>query len=272
MGWFGTLIGSSLGFVFGGPLGAIGGAALGHILIDRHSAGFARARGQAGYNVHETRQAGYFVALFSLMGKIASADDHISESERDVVRQFIAKSHMHPTQREYALRIFEEASRSPHSVKELVEQFYALTAGQSQYHLNFMDFLARLAAADGVIDRNEERLLSEIAVGLYISDNDFRIILQRATQGGQQRDQGSRSSSAQYGGGGALADAYRTLGCTPQSSDSEVRSAYRALAAAYHPDKIIAKDLPEEFTELAKNKFQDIQSAYETIKKARNFK
>lgn len=41
MGWFGKLTFGSLGMLFGGPLGAIAGAALGHALIDK-KADFAR--------------------------------------------------------------------------------------------------------------------------------------------------------------------------------------------------------------------------------------
>ena len=264
MGWFGTLIGSSLGFMFGGPLGAIGGAALGHILIDRPS---SRVSGGRNFNVHERRQAGYFVALFSIMGKIASADGRISVHERQLVDQFIANSGMGAEQARYARRVFEEAAQSPHTVTELTNQFYLITTGQSKYHLNFMDLLVRIAAADGILDANERRLLQQIAAGLYISDQDFRLLLSRAGQQGGRRQSGGQS------GGGARSDslqtAYHILGCTPHSSDSEIRSAYRQLAAVYHPDKIISKDLPDEFTNLAKEKFQEIQGAYQTVKTAR---
>ena len=265
MGWFGTLIGSSLGFMFGGPLGAIGGAALGHVLLDRRSTHTSTRQ----YNSHETRQAGYFVALFSLMGKIASADGHISTSEKQVVKQFIAQSQMNSAQGEYALRIFEEAAHSSHTIKDLINQFYLLTAGQSQYHLNFMDFLVRIAAADGTVDANETRVLHQIAAGLYIGDENFRIILNRATT---NRQHGNKQYSQTAPHTDTLHNAYNTLGCTPQSSEDDIRTAYRSLAAAYHPDKIIAKDLPEEFTELANKKFQDIQTAYERVKEARNIR
>lgn len=265
MGWFGTLIGSSLGFVFGGPLGAIGGAALGHILIDRPNKQFAAGARGSRINIHERRQAGYFLALFSIMGKIAVADNRISESERQLVRQFISQSGMNDTQGQYALRVFEEAAQSLHSIADLTNQFYRLTAGQSQYHLNFMDFLVRLASVDGVLDTNERRMLHDVAAGLYISDEDFRLLLNRSAHTG-------KSGSGARAGGGGTQNAYRILGCTAKSSDSEIRSAYRRLAAAYHPDKIISKDLPDEFTQLANSKFQEIQSAYQEIKQARGIK
>lgn len=264
MGWFGTVLGSSIGFVFGGPLGAIGGAALGHILLDRNS---NRAYGNAA-NIHarEKRQAGYFLALFSIMGKIAVADGKISTSERQLVSQFIRQSGMSNTQGEYALRIFEEAAHSPHSVHALADQFYRITAGQSRYHLNFMDFLVRLAAADGTLHGNERRLLEEVASSLHVNTHDLDLLLTRATY---QQQYSSAGRNAERETGANIEQAYSTLGCTKESSENQIRSAYRRLAAAYHPDKILSKDLPEEFTQLATEKFQEIQNAYQTIKGAR---
>jgi DnaJ like chaperone protein len=40
----------------------------------------------------------------------------------------------------------------------------------------------------------------------------------------------------------------------------------------HHPDKLVSKGLPKQALELAKNKTQDIQSAYELIKEKRGFK
>ena len=56
-----------------------------------------------------------------------------------------------------------------------------------------------------------------------------------------------------------------------EPSESDVRKAYRKKASEYHPDKIAAKGLPEEFNELANSKFQEIQQAWESIREARGF-
>ena len=258
MGWFGTLLGSSIGFLLGGPLGAIGGAALGHALIDRSNRSYTR---REGLNAHQQRQAGYFVALFSLMGKIASADGVISTSERRLVEQFLAQSGIVGQQREFALRIFAESATSPHSIADLARQFAALTGHRRDFQLNFMDFLVRLAAADGHIDSREREMIGQIAHIVRMSEAELnRLFLRWGT---------SRRSSARPAGG---RDPYTVLGCTSNNSDAEIKSAYRKLAAAYHPDKIIGKDLPEEFTKFAQEKFQEIQAAYETICEQRNIR
>jgi len=76
------------------------------------------------------------------------------------------------------------------------------------------------------------------------------------------------------GGAGApsrdrLAEAYQVLGVAREASDAEVKSAYRRLMNQHHPDKLVAKGLPEEMVALATEKTQEIKAAYETVRAAR---
>jgi DnaJ like chaperone protein len=64
---------------------------------------------------------------------------------------------------------------------------------------------------------------------------------------------------------------YALLGCEPTDSAGQIKAKYRKLAADYHPDKIQSKGLPEGFIKFANQKFQEIQAAYQTIKKERGF-
>ena len=59
------------------------------------------------------------------------------------------------------------------------------------------------------------------------------------------------------------------LGVEPDSTEAEVKKAYRRLMSQHHPDKLVAKGLPEEMMKLAKEKTQEISAAYELIKEAR---
>ena len=56
---------------------------------------------------------------------------------------------------------------------------------------------------------------------------------------------------------------YEILGISEGATQAEIRSAYRKQAQRYHPDRV--SHLGEEFQQLAKAKFQDIQKAYETL-------
>ena len=61
----------------------------------------------------------------------------------------------------------------------------------------------------------------------------------------------------------AATDPYQILGVPRNASQQEIKSAFRKQAQRYHPDRV--SHLGEEFQQLAKEKFQEIQKAYETL-------
>ena len=64
--------------------------------------------------------------------------------------------------------------------------------------------------------------------------------------------------------------AYKILEVDAKASDEEVKKAYRKMAIKFHPDKVA--HLGDEFQVSAKEKFQKVNEAFETIKKERGFK
>ena len=90
-------------------------------------------------------------------------------------------------------------------------------------------------------------------------------------QGGPRRNWNSGWNSGQSGGGGfhaAPKSAYEVFGLPRNASNDEIRARYRELISKYHPDKFAGLNDPE-FTRLAAEKFQQVQGAYEEIKRAR---
>lgn len=66
-----------------------------------------------------------------------------------------------------------------------------------------------------------------------------------------------------------MKDPYSILGVSKKASDDEVRAAYRELARKYHPDNY-TDDNP--LKELAEEKMQEINAAYEEIQRMRSGK
>jgi uncharacterized membrane protein YkvA (DUF1232 family) len=64
-------------------------------------------------------------------------------------------------------------------------------------------------------------------------------------------------------GAGAEKDPYEILDVSRNSTPEEIKSAYRKKAQRYHPDRVA--HLGDEFQQLAKQKFQEIQKAYEIL-------
>ena len=77
-----------------------------------------------------------------------------------------------------------------------------------------------------------------------------------------------RTDHSQFHSNSTLSMAYECLGVSPQSTDDEIKSAYRRLAMTYHPDRYATQGA--EAQAHAQTKFLKIQQAYEEIKKMRN--
>ncbi|HDH07933.1 MAG TPA: co-chaperone DjlA, partial [Gammaproteobacteria bacterium] len=67
----------------------------------------------------------------------------------------------------------------------------------------------------------------------------------------------------------SLDDAYAILEINRSSNDREIKKAYSRMMSRHHPDKLVARGLPEEMMKIATEKTQEIQAAYEVIKKSR---
>jgi len=80
----------------------------------------------------------------------------------------------------------------------------------------------------------------------------------------------SRFAAGQPTTATALEDAYKALGVSKDSSDAEIKRAYRKLMSQYHPDKLMGQGMPEDMIAMATEQAKEIQLAYDLIKKHRN--
>jgi DnaJ like chaperone protein len=111
--------------------------------------------------------------------------------------------------------------------------------------------------------------LARVAEQLGLSDLEFAHM--EATLRARQRDGRGFTGNKTHGARSAesLADCYRELEVDAQISDQEVTKAYRRQMNRHHPDKLVANGLPESMAQVAKEKTQRIQEAYEGIRAAR---
>lgn len=63
-------------------------------------------------------------------------------------------------------------------------------------------------------------------------------------------------------------DPYKVLGVTPETSDDDVKRAYRELARKYHPDNYVNSPL----SDLAESRMKEINEAYDMIMNERSGK
>lgn len=262
MGWWGTIIGGALGWVLGGPLGALLGAALGHSLSG--SAGVRWSGVSA-----ERAQAAFFTATFSVMGRIAKADGRVSEDEIRAARAVMAHMNLAPEQQQAAMSLFNQGKQPDFPLDDVLTQFRSECGGQAALLRMFLQIQLHAAFADGALHPAEAAIFTRICAVLGISQAELH--QHEAFVRGQHGYQGS-GAGAGTARPDKLADAYATLGVSADTDDAAIKRAYRKLMTQNHPDKLVAKGLPEEMIKLAQEKVQRINAAYDVIKSARRIK
>ena len=252
MAWWGTFIGGTLGFVFGGPIGAIIGAALGGNL-DRG----IKMGDQFGAGDQERVQAAFFTTTFSVMGHVAKADGHVSPQQIAAPKNIMAQMQLSAQQSKAAIKFFEQDKTDDFPLEEILHQFKKECHGRRNLIQMFVEIQIATALADGKVDASEKRVLYTIGeiLGFSRSQIDHLFNMQNAAEA-------SASNSL------TLAQAYKILGVSKGSGEAEVKKAYRRLMSQHHPDKLVAKGLPDEMIALATEKTQEIRKAYDLIKKS----
>jgi DnaJ like chaperone protein len=124
-----------------------------------------------------------------------------------------------------------------------------------------VDLQLRAALAGNGMSPPARRSLSGIAARLGISAAEFA-----AMEASLRARQGSARKSAN------LAECYAELEVEASISDQELVKAYRRQMSRHHPDKLVANGLPESMAQMAKEKTQRIQEAYELIRQARGMR
>ncbi len=269
MSWWGKVLGGSFGFMLGGPLGAVLGTVLGH----RFDRGVEGLQQQIPWHSgdQERVQTAFFTATFSIMGHIAKADGVVSREEIALARQLMAQMQLNAEQKRTAIDLFNAGKSLDFPLTDLLDQFRQECHRRKNLLRMFMEIQIQAAYADGTMDQRERVLLLKIAQQLGFSRVEFEHLdsMIRATQqfgGGDQyyRPGQTAPTSAQQ-----LQAAYDLLDIPADSSDSEVKKGYRRMMNRHHPDKLVAKGLPEEMVKIATEKTQEIKAAYELIKSTR---
>ena len=256
MSWWGKIAGGSFGFMLGGPLGAIMGAALGH----HFDKGLNNIDG-LNIGDQQRTQTAFFTATFSIMGYLAKVDGHVSKDEIAMAKSIMAQMNLSADQRKAAIALFNEGKQNDFPLDAALQQFRQECHRRTNLLQMFIEILISTAMADGTLHPEEVRTLSYIGQQLGFNPAFIQQLLNMV--GAQHNFNGNASTQA------SASDAYAVLGVDKTISDAELKKTYRRLISQHHPDKLVAKGLPEEMIKLANKKTHEIKSAYEMIKQNR---
>ncbi len=255
MSWWGKALGGAFGFMVGGPLGALMGIAFGH--------SFDKGMGKTTAD-NERIQAAFFTATFSVMGAVAKADGRVTRDEIKLAETVMQRLGLSSDMRQSAQKLFNEGKASDFPLDEVLAQFRKECHRRTTLIQMFLEIQLQVALADGKILPSEWSMLGQICEGLGISRSTLERLreMMEAGFGRSGYHPGTTTKTS-------LEDAYQLLGLDASVSDAELKKTYRRLMSQHHPDKLVAKGLPEEMVQDATEKTQQIKEAYEIIKASR---
>ena len=233
------LIGAGIGFIIGGgPIGAIIGYALGTIFGRSYTKEDVKFMGDT------PRQQDFSASLLVLSAAVMKADGTVKKSELDYVKRFFLSNFGQEQAEKYILTL-REVLKQDIQIAEVSQQIGRYMNYSSK--LQLLHYLFGIASADGQVHEKEVDVIESISryMGIYTADYE--------------------SVKAMFVKN--VDDAYTILGIEPSATDDEVKKAYRDMAKKNHPDKVAY--LGDDVRKAAEKKFQEINDAYDRIKKQR---
>ena len=234
-------IGGILGWVTLGPIGGLLGYIFGSLF--ENSGAATQQTTRRIYSASEQRNS-FLVSLLVLSSAVIKADGKVHQKELDTVREFIRTNFGEQAVPE-AMRILQGLNAQQVNIYQVGPQI-ATYMNYSQ-RLQLFHYLVQIALADGEFAKSEKGVLEVIGSTIGLSQTDINSVISMFYK--------------------EVSSAYTVLGISPNSTDDEVRTAYRRMAMKNHPDKVAT--LGPDVQKAAAEKFRQVQEAYEAIKKER---
>lgn len=193
------------------------------------------------------RRVAFSVALIALAAKMAKADGVVTRSEVDAFRDLFAV----PAGEEANVRrLFDLAKQDVAGFETYAHRIRGLYPDGEAALEDIVDGLFEIAKADGLVHERELGFLSRVAEIFGIDEAGFERIAARHVRERRR-------------------DPYKVLGISPKARDGEIKRHYRRLVAEHHPDRLIARGVPEEFVRIANDRLAAINEAYGRIARER---
>jgi DnaJ like chaperone protein len=261
MSWKGIFFGAIIGLmitrtVWGAVIGAILGA-----MIE------SGAHGRAADSISISDE--FFRTTFELMGHVAKSDGRVSEAEIDAARGLMQELQLGPHDVGVAIERFRAGKSAAYDAELSVERLREACGQRHDLLRAFMELQLRAALAGNGMSPPARAILTRVAERLGMSGLEFAYMEAALRTRRTHRSSGAGRPSA---GAGSLAECYAELEVDSRTTDQEVIKAYRRQMSRHHPDKLVANGLPESMAQMAKEKTQRIQEAYEEVRAARGMR
>ena len=244
------IIGAFVGYSYSPPVGGLLGLILGHSIDEGLAARQENRQAEQQQKNRETiyRNQMFMRGLFGMIARIVNASGNYSPKEKQAVERFIKENlRLKRKAQKEVTRILAQERVSNRSFNSYALEFYEASSNDHSVLKPVLFTLLGIALADGQMTPEEQRLIN-IAAQIF----------------GIELEQSQRSNPNQPS---AASDPYKILGCNRNDPLPVIRKRFRQLALELHPDKLAAKQLPDDFLKYANHRFAMLKEAYDQITK-----
>ena len=193
------------------------------------------------------RSVAFTIAVIALGAKMAKADGQVT---RDEVTAFREVFQIGSADEADAARVFNMARLDVAGFEDYAARIADMFASEPSTLCDLMEGLFHIAMADGFYHPGENQFLEQVAEIFGLPDNEFRALRARFVPD-------------------AVPDPYTVLGVKADTPIEQIRAAWRTMVRETHPDRMIARGVPEEAIRMAEKRMVDINRAWEEITKGR---
>ncbi len=268
--WWGKIIGAVFGYLVAGPTGAFFGLLIGNFFDRGLADHFSRPHWHYHAEKRKAVQNIFFETTFSVMGHIAKTDGRVSKSEIQMAKTLMREMGLNHAQQIDAQHLFNRGKKSDFSLNDAITILHEALHDNPELLKLFIDIQYRAAQIDGLSSQKQQALNAILTfMGFAPLHKQYRFYEDYADYSTHQKSNRHYSSSSSQQRDQAphrqLLHAYALLEVEPTANKQEVKRAYRQLMSRNHPDKLMAKGLPEKMIKMANEKTQAISKAYEQI-------
>lgn len=193
------------------------------------------------------RKVGFAIAVIALGAKMAKADGRVT---RDEVAAFREVFKIAREDEPGAAKVFNLARQDVAGFEEYAQKIRAMFGEGDEALCDIMEGLFHIAMADGTYHPGEDAFLERVAGIFGMPEARFRRVRSRFVPD-------------------AAPDPYDILGVAHDAPLGDIQAAWRGLVRENHPDRMIARGLPEEALRLAESRMAAINQAWEDIQAER---
>lgn len=189
------------------------------------------------------RSVAFTIAVIALGAKMAKADGQVTRDEVSAFREVFTIA---PSDEKNAARVFNMARTDVAGFEEYASKIKEMFPPEKGVLCDLMEGLFHIAVADGEYHPNEDVFLERVAEIFGLTDRQFRALRTRFVPDAEP-------------------DPWQVLGVSADMPIADIRHAWRELVRETHPDRLMARGLPEEAVKLAEKRLVAINRAWEEI-------